>query len=170
MGAVISFHAVRCTLSLRLRPSEKEIPGSGCNSCPGIASIGPPSFRSGSLYSQRMAGPGTCTALVLGMLACLYVSLWFYARHLPERWFPGRFDIVGNSHQARTGPLTSGLSATCWRTCLLLQKSAIGDAVLIVGDFAKQSRPDGGQPCPCRAAARQSSSVSAAWYVGKEVQ
>ena len=103
MGAVISFHAVRCTLSLRLRPSEKEIPGSGCNSCPGIASIGPPSFRSGSLYSQRMAGPGTCTALVLGMLACLYVSLWFYARHLPERWFPGRFDIIGNSHQVSTG-------------------------------------------------------------------
>jgi hypothetical protein len=39
--------------------------------------------------------------MVLGMLACLYVSLWFYARHLPERWFPGRFDLVGNSHQAR---------------------------------------------------------------------
>jgi len=54
-------------------------------------------------WQDQHAGPGTCTALVLGMLACLYVSLWFYARHLPVRWFPGRFDIVGNSHQARAG-------------------------------------------------------------------
>ena len=64
------------------------------------------------VFCLRAAGPGTCTALVLGMLGCLYISLWFYARHLPERWYPGRFDLVGNSHQASGA--RPHVAVACW--------------------------------------------------------
>lgn len=40
-----------------------------------------------------------CTLYFVGMLGALYVAAWCYAHHLPERWYPGRFDHVGNSHQ-----------------------------------------------------------------------
>ena len=33
------------------------------------------------------------------MAASLVVAARAYALHLPERWAPGRFDHVGNSHQ-----------------------------------------------------------------------
>ena len=45
------------------------------------------------------AGPGPCTLYFAGIVVCLYIAAWFYARHLPERWYPGRFDLFGNSHQ-----------------------------------------------------------------------
>lgn len=43
--------------------------------------------------------PGAEGALLAAILALLYVAAWFYSRHLPERWRPGAYDYVGNSHQ-----------------------------------------------------------------------
>ncbi|KAJ2706625.1 hypothetical protein H4R19_004992, partial [Coemansia spiralis] len=36
---------------------------------------------------------------MLGMCALYVAGTALYAFNIPERWFPGRFDIVGNSHQ-----------------------------------------------------------------------
>ena len=36
---------------------------------------------------------------VLLMYACIAVGFFFYASLVPESLFPGRFDIVGHSHQ-----------------------------------------------------------------------
>lgn len=44
-------------------------------------------------------GPGQATALVAATLVTLKVGGAAYAHHYPERWAPGRFDLVGNSHQ-----------------------------------------------------------------------
>lgn len=37
--------------------------------------------------------------MLAAILALLYVAAWFYSRHLPERWSPGAYDLIGNSHQ-----------------------------------------------------------------------
>ena len=37
---------------------------------------------------------------MLGAVVLLmYLAGWLYSRHLPERWRPGAYDLVGNSHQ-----------------------------------------------------------------------
>ena len=40
-----------------------------------------------------------CSLYCGAMLGALWVAAWSYAQHLPERWAPGCFDHVGNSHQ-----------------------------------------------------------------------
>ncbi|KAJ1935624.1 hypothetical protein EC988_008425 [Linderina pennispora] len=35
----------------------------------------------------------------MGMFALYVAGTLLYAFNIPERWFPGRFDIIGNSHQ-----------------------------------------------------------------------
>ena len=41
----------------------------------------------------------TVTMLELLMGAFYGLGALFYATHIPERWMPGKFDIVGHSHQ-----------------------------------------------------------------------
>ena len=36
---------------------------------------------------------------VIGVGACYLVGAFFYVHRVPERWYPGRFDIIGQSHQ-----------------------------------------------------------------------
>lgn len=43
--------------------------------------------------------PGLQTALLVGVVTLMYLAGWLYSRHLPERWRPGAYDLVGNSHQ-----------------------------------------------------------------------
>jgi len=43
--------------------------------------------------------PGPQTALTAAVVALMYAAAWLYSRHLPERWRPGAYDLVGNSHQ-----------------------------------------------------------------------
>lgn len=38
-------------------------------------------------------------------LALYAAGFGVYAAHVPERWAPGRFDLVGHSHQVRCGHL-----------------------------------------------------------------
>ena len=33
------------------------------------------------------------------MVACLGLSAYVCTQHVPERWHPGRFDLLGQSHQ-----------------------------------------------------------------------
>ena len=33
------------------------------------------------------------------VVSLMYLAGWLYSRHLPERWRPGAYDLVGNSHQ-----------------------------------------------------------------------
>ena len=39
---------------------------------------------------------GAATGLSLGTAFCLWTSALLCATHVPERWFPGRFDVFGS--------------------------------------------------------------------------
>ncbi len=41
--------------------------------------------------------PGQATALWAGVAACLGVSAYVCSQHIPEKWYPGTFDVV-HSH------------------------------------------------------------------------
>jgi predicted membrane channel-forming protein YqfA (hemolysin III family) len=43
--------------------------------------------------------PGPQAAMLGGVVLLMYLAGWLYSRHLPERWRPGAYDLVGNSHQ-----------------------------------------------------------------------
>jgi len=36
---------------------------------------------------------------VIGIIFSMEIAYLCYSKHLPEKWSPGRFDLVGNSHQ-----------------------------------------------------------------------
>ncbi len=48
-------------------------------------------------------GVGAAGEALAGVAACLGLSAYVTSQHVPERWHPGRYDLVGQSHQAR-GP------------------------------------------------------------------
>jgi predicted membrane channel-forming protein YqfA (hemolysin III family) len=52
----------------------------------------------GLLLDKNMFGP-EFTALYFRMLLLTLLAAVFYCLHIPERFFPGSFDIVGHSHQ-----------------------------------------------------------------------
>ena len=53
-----------------------------------------------TVHEVATIGAGASLCLCIGICMQLYVAMWFYAQHLPERWYPdGRYDLVGNSHQ-----------------------------------------------------------------------
>jgi Haemolysin-III related len=37
--------------------------------------------------------------MLVAVVLLMYLAGWLYSRHLPERWRPGGYDLVGNSHQ-----------------------------------------------------------------------
>ncbi len=71
------------------------------------------------VYDQ---GAGQVTALVTGTVVTLIIGGKMYAQHYPERWAPGRFDLVGNSHQLMH--LLAMLAHYCeWRfLCVLAEQ------------------------------------------------
>ena len=82
--------------------------------------------------------PGPQAAMLGGVVLLMYLAGWLYSRHLPERWRPGAYDLVGNSHQwmhalvsTRIGPCLrqqSALMYTCNRCHRLLAYSNSGSA------------------------------------------
>jgi predicted membrane channel-forming protein YqfA (hemolysin III family) len=69
-------------------------------------------------FSPVQGYPGPQTAMLGGVVLLMYLAGWLYSRHLPERWRPGAYDLVGNSHQWMHA-LVSLASAPCLRlqTC-----------------------------------------------------
>ena len=55
--------------------------------------------------ARELAGGniGPAGEALAGVVACLGLSAFVCTQHVPERWHPGRYDLVGQSHQAR-GP------------------------------------------------------------------
>ena len=43
--------------------------------------------------------PGAQAGMLGAVVSLMYLAGWLYSRHLPERWRPGAYDLVGNSHQ-----------------------------------------------------------------------
>ena len=50
-------------------------------------------------YELLWAGLGACTMITAASISCLVMGGLCYVHRMPERWFPGRLDLVGNSHQ-----------------------------------------------------------------------
>ena len=44
---------------------------------------------------------GLAGETLAGVAACLGLSAYVCTQHVPERWSPGRYDLVGQSHQVR---------------------------------------------------------------------
>lgn len=42
---------------------------------------------------------GLAGETLAGVAACLGLSAYVCTQHVPERWHPGRFDLLGQSHQ-----------------------------------------------------------------------
>jgi adiponectin receptor len=63
--------------------------------CMGIV----PAFHHVLRYGLMMAIESFALLYVLFMGALYLVGAFIYASRIPERWFPGAFDIVGHSHQ-----------------------------------------------------------------------
>ena len=40
--------------------------------------------------------PGAATELTVGTAVCLWTSALVCATHIPERWYPGRWDVFGS--------------------------------------------------------------------------
>ncbi len=55
---------------------------------------------------------GAAGDALAGVAACLGLSAYVTSQHVPERWHPGRYDLVGQSHQAR-GPAARRLPRPC---------------------------------------------------------
>ena len=65
----------------------------------------------------RGSGPGPATALYAAIFGLLVLASSAYSCKWPERWSPGRFDLVGNSHQV--GSLWPSWAST-WRSLAVL--------------------------------------------------
>ena len=44
-------------------------------------------------------GIGACIMLTVAIISCLVIGGLAYVHRVPERWLPGKLDLVGNSHQ-----------------------------------------------------------------------
>lgn len=51
------------------------------------------------IFTLLQGYPGPQAAMLGGVVLLMYLAGWLYSRHLPERWRPGAYDLVGNSHQ-----------------------------------------------------------------------
>lgn len=49
----------------------------------------------------KASGPGPATALYGAIFALLILASSAYSLKFPERWAPGKFDLIANSHQVR---------------------------------------------------------------------
>ncbi len=50
-------------------------------------------------YELMYYGIGPCVLLTAAIVSCLVAGGLAYVHRVPERWFPGMLDLVGNSHQ-----------------------------------------------------------------------
>lgn len=44
-------------------------------------------------------GLGKCSLLLAATTSCLVIGGLAYVHRVPERWLPGKLDLIGNSHQ-----------------------------------------------------------------------
>lgn len=58
-----------------------------------------PSLHHTWRYGLEMSKNSSSILDVFGAGACYLVGACFYVHRVPERWYPGRFDIIGSSHQ-----------------------------------------------------------------------
>lgn len=49
-----------------------------------------------SLWELSRGVVGPSTALLAGVALCLGASAYVCAQHIPERWFPGTFDVFSS--------------------------------------------------------------------------
>ena len=59
----------------------------------------------------RLGDPGLATGLYAAIFTLLVLASSAYSSKWPERWAPGRFDLIGNSHQVCG---CSNLPAVLW--------------------------------------------------------
>lgn len=52
-----------------------------------------------AVHELRSTGPGPAAGLYAAIVVLLVLASSAYSTKWPERWAPGRFDLIGNSHQ-----------------------------------------------------------------------
>ncbi|XP_044387445.1 heptahelical transmembrane protein 4 isoform X2 [Triticum aestivum] len=99
MGFITAFGAAAVTASLVpvFQAPEFRLLRAGLFSCMGVSGLIPVAHKLVLYGGRREAAVTACYEALMGALYGLGAAV--YAARMPERWFPGRFDLVGHSHQ-----------------------------------------------------------------------